>query len=85
MVKGQGDIIISGSHTLGAFIDTTDSSNDNINTRISGASTTVTMAASNFLPDDEDLTVENSGTLNLNSNSDLGINISSIVASNPQP
>ena len=74
-VKGQGDIVIAASHTLGAFIDTTDSSNDNINTRISGASTTVTMAASNFLPDDEDLTVENSGTLNLNSNTDTVANV----------
>ena len=57
-VKGQGDIVITGSHTIGAFIDTSDSTQDNINTRISGSGTTVTLGSSNVLPDDEDLTVE---------------------------
>ena len=66
-VRGQGDIVITGSHTLGSFID---SSDDNINTRISGSSTTVTLGSSNVLPDDEDLTIENSATLELNSQTD---------------
>ena len=69
-VKGQGDIVITGSHTIGAFIDTSDSTEDNINTRISGSGTTVTLGSSNVLPDDEDLTVENSATFELNSETD---------------
>ena len=69
-IKGEGNLVVQGSFVLGgsgqaSLGDTNDSTLNNVNTIISGSGNALTLGAANTLISGNDLTIQNSGTVNI--------------------